>query len=124
MMSIVLRVLAVVAPATAIVLASPLALGPFAGDPRGFFGPYLPLALPVWIAVLAAPGYVVALFWDRERLLASRSRRWWVRTSLVAATLCSLAGILGAYWMFLFFPPSLLSLVSAVVLLARVRQNR
>jgi hypothetical protein len=118
-MSTFLRGLALVAPATAVVLALPLALGPFAGDPRGFFGPYFLAALPVWVAVLAAPGYLAALLVEQTRLLTTTPRRWWVRASLVAAAFCSLAGIIGTYWMFLFLPPSLVSLASTLVLLVR-----
>jgi uncharacterized membrane protein len=120
MMRTLLQILALVAPAAAILIAMPVALGPFAGDPRGFFGPYFLTALPVWVAVLAAPGYVATLMVDPGRLFASRLGRWWAGVSLVAVAICSLIGVLAAYWMFLFFVPSLLSLISASVLLLRV----
>ena len=119
MMRITFRVLAILAPLIAVVLAMPMAFGPFSGDPRGIGGPYLLTALPVWFAVLAAPGYLAALLVEQEKWSRSRLGRWWVVASLAVAALCSLTGVLASSMMFLFLPPSLLSLISTAVLLYR-----
>jgi hypothetical protein len=119
MQTMLFRILAVLSPLAAIVLALPVALSPFAGDARGVFGPYSLLGLPVWAALLAAPGYLVALFADSRRSSQSELRWWWVVASLAVAALCSLIGVVASSGMFLFLPPSLLSLVSTAVLLYR-----
>jgi len=118
-MSTFLKLLAVLAPAAAIVLAMPVAFGPFYGDPRGFFGPYFLMALPVWLAVLTAPGYLVTLFADPATWSHSRLARWWVLSSLAVSALCSLVGVVASSMMFLFLPPSLLSFIIALILLRR-----
>jgi hypothetical protein len=119
MQTMLFRILAVLSPLAAIVLALPVALAPFAGDPRGVFGPYSLLGLPVWAALLAAPGYLVALFGDPRRWSQSELGWWWVVASLAIAALCSLIGVVASSMMFLFLPPSLLSFVSSAVLLYR-----
>ena len=124
-MRIFLGILAVLAPVAGVVLALPLASQPFgSGDPRGFFGPYLLTALPVWLALLAAPGYFAALFGDQRKLSRSSLGRWWVGISLAVAALCSVVGIIASFLMFLFLVPSLVSLISAVVLLYRAFRGR
>ena len=123
-MRTLLQILGLVAPAAAILIAMPVALGPFAGDPRGFFGPYFLTALPVWVALLAAPGYVVALLADPRRWSQSELGWWWVVASLAVAALCSLIGVVASSMMSLFLPPSLLSLISTAVLLYRAIRTR
>lgn len=120
MMRTIFRILALLVPAAAILLALPIAVQPFVeGDPRGHLTSYILMALPVWVALLAAPGYVAALFVEQERWSRSRLGRWWVVASLAVVALCSLTGVLASSMMFLFLPPSLFSLISTAVLLYR-----
>jgi len=113
------RLVAVALPAVGVLVGLPLAGAPFAGDPRGFFGPYFFTALPVYVAVLAAPGYLACLFEPVGARASSWLRRWWIRASLGAAALAAVAGVWGSTLMFLFGPPSLASLICAVVLWRR-----
>ena len=97
----------------------PLALLPFEalrGDPRGFFGPYFLLAVPDWLALFAAPGYLACIYDGRGARESSLRRRWWIRTSLLVAMLASMAALWGATLMVLFGPPALVTLICAVVL--------
>jgi hypothetical protein len=123
MVRVLYRVVCLVAPAVAMALGVPLALAPFSGDPRGIFGPYIVTALPVYVSVVAAPGYVVAVLGEREPLHRSSMKRWWVRMSLALGALCSLAGVLGSSLMFLFLPPSLVTLVCVGVVWAKFERK-
>lgn len=106
-------------PMLGVLVGSPLALAPFTGDPRGVFGPYFFTALPVYAAILAAPGYLSCLLRDTGARASSPARRWWIRVSMTVAALASLAGIWGGTLMFLFAPPALGALVCIVVLWVR-----
>ncbi len=113
------RVIATVVPALGVLIGLPLAFTPFEGDPRGILGPYFLTAVPVYAALLAAPGYLVCLFEDKGARSSSAARRWWIRTSLVLAVLVCLAGIWGASLMFLFGPPALVAIICVVYLWTR-----
>ena len=113
------RVLAVIVPGIGVLLGLPLAGGPFSGDPRGIFGPYMWLALPVYVALAAAPGYLACVLEDLGARDSSIRRRWWIRVSLLGAVAVSLAGIWGASLMILFGPPALATLVILVVVWIR-----
>ena len=114
--SSVFRVVAVVVPALGMLVGAPLALAPFAGDPRGIFGPYFLTAVPVYAAVLAAPGYLACVFENVGARASSSTRRWWIRSSLLMAGLAAVAGVWGASLMFLFGPPALVALICVVYL--------
>ncbi len=113
------RVVALVVPAVGVLAGAPLALAPFAGDPRGVFGPYFLTAIPVYAALLAAPGYLSCVFQNEGARASSAARRWWIRGSLLVATLVCGAAIWGATLMFLFAPPALVTLVCVVYLWTR-----
>jgi hypothetical protein len=113
------RAIAVIFPALGVVVGSPLATGPFAGDARGVFGPYFLMAVPVYCAVLAAPGYLTCLFEEHGARSSTAPRRWWIRASLALATLASAAGIWGAHLMILFGPPALVALGCVIWLWVR-----
>lgn len=106
-------------PVLGVLLGLPLALGPFSGDPRGVFGPYFLTAIPVYAALIAAPGYLSCVIHDIGARASPPGRRWWIRGSLLLAALASLAGLWGATLMFLFGPPALGVLVCVVVLWVR-----
>lgn len=106
-------------PALGVLLGLPLALGPFSGDPRGVFDSSFLLALPVYAAVIAAPGYLSCAIHDVGARASAPRRRWWIRVSLLLAGLASLAGLWGATLMFLFGPPALGALVCVIVLWVR-----
>ncbi len=113
------RVVAVIVPAVGVLVGAPLAFTPFAGDPRGIFGPYFLTAIPVYAAVLAAPGYLACVFENVGARASSVRRRWWIRCSLLVAALAAVAGIWGASLMFLFGPPALVALICVVYLWTR-----
>src|SRR6266542_5213705 len=113
------RVIAAVVPALGVLLGLPLALTPFEGDPRGIFGPYFLTAVPTYVAILAAPGYLMCLFENKGARSSSAARRWWIRTSLLLAMLVCFAGIWGASLMFLFGPPAVVALICVVYLWIR-----
>lgn len=113
------RVLAVIVPGIGVLLGLPLAEGPFSGDPRGIFGPYMWLALPVYVALAAAPGYLACVLEDLGARASSVRRRWWVRVSLLGAVAVSLVGLWGASLMVLFGPPAVATLVIVVVVWVR-----
>lgn len=114
-MRIAFSFLALVAPATALVLSIPLALTPLSGDPRGFFGPYLLVALPSYGGALAAPEYLYALLLRKEAATTSSGTRLWVRVSLALAGIASSLGVVGSVMMVLFAPPALVSLLCVAV---------
>jgi hypothetical protein len=99
----------IAAPLVALVLSIPLAATPFAGDPRGFFGPYLLTALPTYAGVLGAPGYLYALVLRKDRRQVGGPTRAWVRLSLALAGFASAMGTVGSLMMPLFAPPAVVS---------------
>lgn len=115
----VFRGIALVAPALGIIIGLPLAGAPFAGDPRGVFGPYFLTALPVYVAIVAAPGYLACLLDGKGARASSPRRRWWIRTSLLLAIFVSVAGLWGATLMFLFGPLAVVAFICVVVLWVR-----
>ncbi len=119
----VFRLVAVLVPALGVVLGAPLAFTPFAGDPRGIFGPYFLTAVPLYAAVLAAPGYLACVFEDVGAGASSSTRRWWIRFSLLVAALAAVAGIRGASLMFLFGPPAVVTLICVVPLWTRFERT-
>jgi hypothetical protein len=101
------------APVLGVVLGLPLALPPL-GD-----GPILWAALPVYAAVLAAPGYLSCAYGAAGARASSARRRWWIRGSMLVAAAASIAALWGATLMFLFGPPGLVSLGCVGVLWTR-----
>jgi len=106
-----------VAPLVALVLSIPLAATPFAGDPRGFFGPYLLTALPTYAGALGAPGYLYALILRKDRRQVGSRTRTWVRLSLALAGFASTMGTVGSLMMPLFAPPAIVSLLCVALVL-------
>ncbi len=113
------KVVAILVPGLALVVGIPLAAAPFAGDARGFFGPYFWTALPVYLGVLAAPGYIACITTSARARASGPARRWWIRASLLVAALVSLAALWGATLMFLFAPPAIIVLVFVILLWVR-----
>lgn len=74
---------------------------------------------PFHLALLAAPGYVFCWARNARARTMGAVARWWVRLSLLAALMASVGGMLGAYWMVLFFPPSLATAVVVLLLWRR-----
>lgn len=121
--SVAFRVIAIAVPSLALLIGVPLALTPFAGDPRGPFGPYILTAAPFYAAVLASPGYLACLVNPSGAKASSPIRRWWIRASLVLAALASAAGILGASVMLLFGPPAVVTFGCVVYLWVRFERD-
>jgi hypothetical protein len=96
-------------PALTLIVATPIAQLPFEGDPRGFFAGYTLIALPFYVGLLAAPGYMAALLADPRWLHGSGIRRSWVRLSLVLGLACAAVGIWAGSLMILFAPPALVT---------------
>jgi hypothetical protein len=117
------RIAAVGLPAIGGLLGMPLAMNPFYGDPRGIFGPYFVIALPVYAAVVAMPGYLSCLSSDVGARASSPVRRWWIRGSLLLGAAASIAGIWGATQMALFGPPAVGALICVVVLAVRFERG-
>jgi hypothetical protein len=90
-------------------VASPLAAGPFSGDERGFWAPYTLVALPFYVGLLAAPGYFAALMVQPRWLHGSGIRRLWVRLSLGLGLACAAVGMWAGSLMVLFAPPALVT---------------
>lgn len=111
-----------VPPALALVIASPMALSAF--GPGGTTAVHALVASPFYIGLLCAPGYVYAVFAQPSAQRLSPPRRWWVRLSLVGATLCAVAGVAGGLMMILFTPPSLVALIATLYLLWDFERGR
>jgi len=111
------------APTLTMLIGMPLAGMPFAGDPRGFWAPYTLIALPFYLGLLAAPGYIAALLVDPRQLYLSAGRRLWVRASLILGLVCGVAGTIGGTMMVLFIPPALASAVGCGLLLRRFERT-
>lgn len=72
---------------------------------------------PVYLAVLAAPGYF-HVWLTRQRAAGVSTRvRVWLRVSLLTAFLCSTYGTFAGYWMIWFSPPSLLAAIASARLI-------
>ncbi len=103
------------APVLTMLIGLPLAEGPFSGDPRGLWAPYTLIALPFYVGIVAAPGYLAALLTDPAWLHATQWRRLWIRLSLGMTLLCAAAATAGGLVMVLFLVPALWTLVGTVV---------
>lgn len=109
---VVSAVFYILPPLVALVLAAPAAstLAPWNWRYVHLSYSHFLILGPAYIAVLAAPGYLYVWATRCRVSQVSVRTRWWVRTSLIVALLCSIYGTLYAgYWMILFAPPSLLS---------------
>ncbi len=102
-------------PAVTLLVAVPLAGLPFSGDPRGFWAPYTLVALPFYLGLLAAPGYVAVLVAHPADLHRSPGRRVWVRVSLAVGFLCAAVGVCAGMLMVLFLVPSLITAACCAV---------
>ena len=114
----------IAAPLAALILSIPLAATPFAGDARGFFGPYLLTALPTYVGFLGAPGYLYALITRKDRRQVGGRTRVWVRLSLAFAGFASAMGTVGSLMMPLFAPPAVVSLLCVALVLFRFERGR
>jgi hypothetical protein len=113
------RVLCFTAPAISMVIGVPLAGLPFEGDPRGFFAPYTLLALPWYVGVMAAPGYIAAVASATTDLCRSRRARIWMRVSLMGALVCAVVSVIGGLLMPLFLPTGITTVICCFILLRR-----
>ena len=68
---------------------------------------------PFYLGIIAAPGYIYIFYAQPKAVSVSKLKRYWLRTSMILALLCSIGGIMGGYWMILFSPPSLLSAIAS-----------
>lgn len=109
-------------PLAAILVAVPIAQLPMEAWKTGTTGSRtfeLLLAAPAYLAIAAAPGYVYCLFTRGPARGVPVARRWWIRVSMATAIACSAVGLWASTLMWLFGPPSLLSLICAAVLWRR-----
>jgi hypothetical protein len=106
-------------PAIALWLAAPAAmtLAPWNLRYLDSLQPLHALFLAFYLGVLAAPGYLYAFVTRAAAPELSAPMRWWVRSSLGIAVICSLVGVIAGIWMILFAPPSLVSLYTSSSLL-------
>jgi hypothetical protein len=103
-------------------IALPIALLPLEAWTRGagdFPARYLLLALPAYLGIAAAPGYLYCALSRASAREVSPGRRWWMRVSMATAIGCGAVGLWAATLMWIFGPPSLLSLVCAILLWTR-----
>lgn len=115
-----------VGPLSALVVALPIALLPLEALTKGagdFPARYLLLASPAYLGLAAAPGYLYCALHSVSAEALSPGRRWWIRASMVTAIACSAAGLWAATLMWLFGPPSLLSLACSALLLWRFERS-
>lgn len=113
-----------IAPILSILIALPIATMPFYPDERGTNPLMVLLAAPVYLGLVAAPGYLFAATSDTRAAELSSGRRLWVRASLVLANLSAAGGVIGGSMMFLFLPPSLVSLCCAACVFWRFERRR
>jgi hypothetical protein len=104
-----------VPPVLALLIASPMALS--ALGPGGTTAVHALVALPFYVGLACAPGYIYAVFAQPSARRLPGPRRWWVRLSLIGATLCAAAGVAGGLMMIFFTPPSLVVLIATLYLL-------
>ena len=114
------NVICLIGPLAAVVVAAPIAFllpleaWKMGGD--GFHASSLLLGVPVYLGLVAAPGYVKCAVTRGIAGDHAPMYRWWIRLSMALVIACSAVGLWAATLMFLFGPPSLLSLLCAVVL--------
>jgi hypothetical protein len=105
-----------------LVVAVPIAFLPLESWKMGAAGSAgfsLLLALPAYLAIAAVPGYVYCVLSRAAARDLPSARRWWIRVSMATAIACSAVGLWAGTLMWLFAPPSLLSLICAVVIWRR-----
>jgi hypothetical protein len=107
--------LLLVGPLGAVAIGAPLAWLPFYPDPRGLTAPYTLIAAPFYVAVIAAPGFLVGLFVKRRTVANNVAVRLWVRTSLPLGLVSGLAALWATRLMVLFGPPAVASIASTLV---------
>jgi hypothetical protein len=103
-------------PALAILVGLPLVGSPFARGPDGGVAPWALVGVPVWLALLAAPGYAACLAVEPARLRRTASGRAWIRGSLAVLLACALLGAWAGTVAFAFALPSLATAACCVVL--------
>jgi len=108
-------VLYLLPPALALIVASPLLMSPFTNEYIGL--DYVLLAAPVYLGIIAAPGYMYAFLDDLRTKKVGPRVRVWVRLSLILALIASVwgTGILFGALPFVLLPLSS-SLTSALLL--------
>jgi hypothetical protein len=121
-----LMLLCLLGPLAGILVATPIAFLPLETWTMGGRVDIRQLLLgaPAYLGIAAAPGYVAC---TRTRKLARDLppvRRWWIRASMATAIACSAAGVWAANLMWLFGPPSLVSLICAAYLWWRFERER
>jgi hypothetical protein len=96
-------------PALALILFSPVALAGAPWNPgiERLTWVHFVVPMPFYLGFLAAPGYLYSAYWLPSAQTTSSPKRLWIRLSLVFGIVCSVAGMIGTYWMFLFLLPSL-----------------
>lgn len=114
-----------VAPAIGLLLAAPAAsaIAPWNLRYLESLQPMHALLLAFYLGVLAAPGYVYAFVTRATASDVSTPVRWWVRSSLGIAAICSLVGVIAGRWMVLFVPPSLVALYASSSLLRQFERR-
>jgi O-antigen ligase len=85
----------------------PLLGSPFARAPDGRLPPWALVGVPVYLALLAAPGYVACLAVDPARLRRTLLGRTWIRASLALLFACALLGAWAGTLALPFLLPSL-----------------
>ena len=101
-------------PGLAVLTAGPFIVGALRFLFDSFDSTMLLIAAPVLVGLLAAPGYLYALLrWPHLGDLGP-PRRWWIRVSLGATLLASLAGAIFSAVLIL---PAVASLATAINLL-------
>lgn len=78
---------------------------------------------PVYLAILAAPGYFYVWLTRQSAAEVPTRTRVWLRVSLLTALLCSTYGTFAGYWMIWFSPPSLLAAIASARLI-RIFERR
>jgi hypothetical protein len=121
--SILFGLALVTTPTATVILAGPIAEVPWQ-NPGGPTLWQLSIALPVYVGLLCAPGFVYAAFVRPRAAELSLSRQWWIRISLVFASLAALGGVVGGMGMIFLAPPSLISMFSSLYLLWEFERGR
>jgi hypothetical protein len=116
-----LMLLCLLGPFAAILVATPIAFLPLETWTMGgrFDVRQLLLGAPAYLGIAAAPGYVACALTQKLARDLPPMRRWWIRASMATAITCGAVGVWAASLMWLFGPPSLMSLVCGVVLWLR-----
>lgn len=131
MIKMAMKVLYTVIPIGLFIWLSPILAGSFFNLHKAFWGDDtsdirgIPLfVVPIYLGLIAAPGYLYSLFFEPIKNLLSPFKRNWTRISLVVVTLCSVYGVTIGYMLPFLSPLAFVVMIMSLHLLVKFERGK